>query len=333
MDIQPLKGEELQFDRSQFRLQPDGTFRISIRAMAAMAGVAESGLRASLKSSAHENPLPCARSLLAQGFCPAHVSTWGETGGIPDDAAPFILEHYGIHATKPSDTARKMLLASTRVGINAYLKEKLGIVTVENRPATHAPQSELAAAIDNMARVWDILERHNACDDRDRLALKRDIRMLQQVAITAAGSLPGTGAGVLSPAEELPRLGGKVVDPEAPLTVVEFASCYLTPAQARAVAKYDAVIGKAVHALYQQRHGASNEATTNHLTVKDQKARQRLRLPVFGMAKNGVNCTPKIYGPQDWDLVVDVLRSREVLSVEESAVLKAELKQFRFGLS
>ena len=92
-----------------------------------MAGIAESGLRASLKSSAHENALPCARSLAVQGFCPAHVSTWGETGGIPDDAAPFILEHYGIHAASPSSTARKMLLAFTRVGINAYLKEKLGL--------------------------------------------------------------------------------------------------------------------------------------------------------------------------------------------------------------
>ena len=95
--------------------------------MASMAGIAESGLRASLKSSAHENALPCARSLLVQGFCPAHVSGWGETGGIPDDAAPFILEHYGIHAVSPSAQARAALLAFSRVGINAYLKEKLGL--------------------------------------------------------------------------------------------------------------------------------------------------------------------------------------------------------------
>lgn len=333
MDIQPLQSEELQFDRSQFKLQNDGTFRISIRGMAAMAGVDWSGLARSLKTAVDENPLPCARSLVAQGFNPVDVSAWGETGGIPEEAAPFILEHYGINATSPSARARAALLAFSRVGINAYLKDKLGIIAVQNKPASFAPQSELAAAIDNMARVWDILERHNACDDRDRLALKRDIRMLQQVAITAAGSLPGTSAGVLSPAEELPRLGGKVVDPEAPLTNVEFASCYLTPAQARAVAKDDSAIGKAVHSLYQQRHGVKNEFTTNHLTVKDQKARQRLRLSVFGMAKNGVSCTPKIYGPQDWDLILDVLRSREIVSVEEAAVLKAELKQFRFGLS
>jgi hypothetical protein len=93
MDIQPLKGEELQFDRSQFKLQPDGSFRITVSAMAAMAGVDKGGLSRSLSSAVDENALPCARSLLAQGFCPVDVSSWGETGGIPDDAAPFILEH------------------------------------------------------------------------------------------------------------------------------------------------------------------------------------------------------------------------------------------------
>jgi hypothetical protein len=66
MSITPASG--VSFDASQFKLQADGTFRISIRGMAAMAGIAESGLRASLKSAAHENPLPCAKSLLAQGF-------------------------------------------------------------------------------------------------------------------------------------------------------------------------------------------------------------------------------------------------------------------------
>jgi hypothetical protein len=51
----------------------------------------------------------------------------GETGGILEDVAPFILEHFGINAVSPSSTARKVLLAFTRVGINAYLKEKLGL--------------------------------------------------------------------------------------------------------------------------------------------------------------------------------------------------------------
>ena len=92
-----------------------------------MAGVDQSGLTRSLNSAEDENALPCARSLVAQGFSPEDMKRWGETGGIPEDAAPFILEHYGIHATKPSSTAREVLLALCRVGINAYLKEKLGL--------------------------------------------------------------------------------------------------------------------------------------------------------------------------------------------------------------
>lgn len=122
----PCLGENFEFDRSQFKIQPDGTFRITIRAMAAMAGVDDGGLARSLKTAADENALPCARSLLAQGFNPADVNRWSETGGIPGDAAPFILEHYGINAVSPSAQARHFLLAFTRVGINAYLKEKLG---------------------------------------------------------------------------------------------------------------------------------------------------------------------------------------------------------------
>ena len=79
------------FDASQFKLQADGTFRISIRGMAAMAGIDQSGLARSLKSAEDENALPCARSLLLQGFCPEDVSTWGETGGIPEARLPSFL--------------------------------------------------------------------------------------------------------------------------------------------------------------------------------------------------------------------------------------------------
>ena len=53
----------------------DGTFRISIRGMAAMAGIDHRGLNRSLKSAGDENALPCARSLVLQGFCPGDVST------------------------------------------------------------------------------------------------------------------------------------------------------------------------------------------------------------------------------------------------------------------
>ena len=68
----------ISFDPSQFKIQPDGTFRISIRGMAAMAGVDDGGLARSLKLAADENPLPCARSLLAQGFSPADVSSFSD---------------------------------------------------------------------------------------------------------------------------------------------------------------------------------------------------------------------------------------------------------------
>lgn len=117
----------MRFDASQFKLQPDGTFRISIIGMARMAGIDDSSFGRSLRSASAETPLPCARSLLAQGFDPSAVSSWGETGGIPEEAAPFILSHYGIEAASPSKQARLALLAFSRVGINAYLKDKLGI--------------------------------------------------------------------------------------------------------------------------------------------------------------------------------------------------------------
>ena len=52
----------LEWDPSQFKLQPDGTFRISIRGMAAMAGIDFSSLARSLRSAVAENALPCARS-------------------------------------------------------------------------------------------------------------------------------------------------------------------------------------------------------------------------------------------------------------------------------
>ena len=111
------------FDASQFKLQADGTFRISIRGMASMAGIDQGGLTRGLKSADDENALPCARSLLAQGFRPDDVSTWGETGGIPEDAAPFILEYYGINATSPSSLPGDVL---TTVDRSIGLLERLG---------------------------------------------------------------------------------------------------------------------------------------------------------------------------------------------------------------
>jgi hypothetical protein len=141
------------WDPTQFKIQPDGSFRISIRGMAAMAGVDDGSLSRSLKSAAAENALPCARSLALQGFDPAAVSSWGETGGIPENAAPFILEHYGISATTPSTLARTVLLSFSRVGINAYLKERLGMSRVRENPAlveSHKADTEFAVFLSDI---------------------------------------------------------------------------------------------------------------------------------------------------------------------------------------
>jgi len=179
-----IQAQTGDWDPAQFKLQPDGTFRISIRGMAAMAGIDFSSLARSLRSAVAENVLPCARSLVAQGFEPVAVSTWGETGGIPEDAAPFILEHYGITATSPSAQARAVLLAFSRVGVNAYLKERLGV------PLTRGAQAVLPDVLTTVERGCNLLERLGGLDDRAQFVL-RDI-VLNHVARTAQGSIvPG----------------------------------------------------------------------------------------------------------------------------------------------
>ena len=220
-------GENFEFDRSQFKIQPDGTFRITIRAMASMAGVAVSGLSAGLSSAVHEKALPCARSLLAQGFDPVHVSTWGETGGIPEQAAPFILEHYGINAVSPSSTARAMLLAFTRVGINAYLKEKLGL---GQRP--QVGQLSGGDLIALAGRTVDLLERLGGVDARAQHQL-RDMA-LNYVARQAGGGLLVPQIEMLSLQEGFRDLAGA------------------TPAEASRLALKH---GKAVKALYRDENG------------------------------------------------------------------------------
>lgn len=161
------RSQPLRFDPTQFRLQADGTFRVSIRAMASMAGVDQSGLARSLKSAEDENALPCARSLVAQGFNPEDVSTWGETGGIPEEAVPFILEHYGITASSPSDRARAVLLAFSRVGVNAYLKERLGVSQArDTQPKLSESQQNLDWLM-SWSQRWGV-----SFDDRDLLQIK-----------------------------------------------------------------------------------------------------------------------------------------------------------------
>jgi hypothetical protein len=165
------------FDPSQFTLKADGTFRISIRGMAAMAGIDDGGLARSLKSAADENPLPCARSLVAQGFYPADVSTWGETGGIPEEAVPFILEHYsstsshvGTEANGKARRARLVLLSFARVGVNAFLRDKLGIGSAsqvrDTQPVLSAEQQGLEWLL-SWSQRWGV-----SFDERDQLQIK-----------------------------------------------------------------------------------------------------------------------------------------------------------------
>ena len=204
-----------EWDPSQFKLQPDGTFRISVRGMAAMAGIDDNGLGRSLKSAADENPLPCARSLVAQGFDPADVASWSATGGIPEDAAPFILEHYGITATSPSAQARAVLLAFSRVGINAYLKDKLGVSQVrDTRPVLSSEQQALEWFMGWSQRFGIKL------DDRDMLQLKNHAMSL---ALPPSGQgqsvyndIPISRAvleqfGVQLPLKQLSRIGRRVI--------------------------------------------------------------------------------------------------------------------------
>lgn len=177
------------FDPSQFKLQADGTFRISIRGMAAMAGVDDSALSRSLRSAAAENALPCARSLVAQGFDPAAVSTWGETGGIPEEAVPFVLEHYsnaanhaGNEANGRARRARLVLLSFARVGINAFLRDKLGIGSVSQVRDTQpvlTPEQQSLEWLLGLTQRWGM-----KLDDRDELQIKNHAMSL---ALNPAG--------------------------------------------------------------------------------------------------------------------------------------------------
>lgn len=146
-----------------------------------MAGVDHAGIVRSLKSAGDENQLPCARTLLGQGFCPGDVRAWGETGGIPEEAAPFVLEHYAFAAASPSVLARRVLLSFSRVGINAYLKERLGIAQGAQTPA---PVFDVLTTVE---RSIGLLERLGGVDPRAELLLK-DI-VLNNAARAAGGEI------------------------------------------------------------------------------------------------------------------------------------------------
>lgn len=331
------REEQPAFDASQFKLQPDGTFRISIRGMAAMAGVDFGGLARSLKSAVDENPLPCAKSLLLQGFCPEDVSAWGETGGIPEEAVPFILEHYsnaanhaGAEANGKARRARLILLSFARVGINAFLKDKLGLLEpsqVRDTPAL-APAAPFIEAAKGLDLIYDMLEKRDLVDDRYRIEHKRDLKVLTSSIMLAATNTPPGASNVLSPAEKLPKFQGRSVDVDLPLTIVEFGSCYLTAAESSLINKHDSSLGRAVAPRYRERHG-EEPGETNHLSTKAEQLRQSRGLPLLGFAKNGNAIKPKLYLPRDWDLIVQALREQGIIRPDRHAELLVECQQFR----
>jgi hypothetical protein len=187
--------KEQAFEPSQFKLQSDGTFRISIRAAAAMAGVNQSNLSSYLKSVSKEGEVvsgsELARSLVAQGLNPAVFSSWGETGGIPEDGLVAILKHYGFRDSKPIRQAADALLAFAAVGINAYLKELLGFRVISTPPVAPVPvlqplDPEKHLRILNAAA--DLSERFGPMDERDCVLFKD---LARNVALNSScGSMP-----------------------------------------------------------------------------------------------------------------------------------------------
>ena len=198
-------------------------------------------------------------------------------------------------------------------------------------PALPAPAEQVTAAAQGLVFIWDALESRGLADDRDRIELKRDLKVLHTaLVLTTTGQLPGT-SDVLSPVDRLPKFLGRSVDIEAPLTLVEWAAAYLPAETSSVVNKYDVSLGTEGHKLYKQRHN-EEAPTTTHLSVKAEQGRKRLGLALFGQAKNGFACTPRLYLPRDWDLLILALRSKGLITPDKAAEWLAECQQFRAGM-
>ena len=168
-----LSSSSNGFDPSQFTLQPDGTFRISIRATAQSAGVDHSGIVRALASAGDESPLPLARSLAAQGFSPGDVMRWGQAG-VPEVGYVAILKHYGFAATSPSRKASDTLLSFASVGVNAFLRDILGVSQVRDTQVPALPaESQKLEWMMGFCQKWDI-----SLDSRDMLHIKEYAKSL-----------------------------------------------------------------------------------------------------------------------------------------------------------
>ena len=221
------------------------------------------------------------------------------------------------------------------VFINIWFREeverRMSQVRDTQIPALPAPADQVKAAAEGLVFIWDALETRGLADDRDRIELKRDLKVLHTALVqTTTGQLPGT-SNVLSPIDKLPRFLGRAVDVDAPLTLVEWAAAYLSGELSSVVNKYDTSLGRELAKLYRERHNEEPQ-TTVHLSVKAEEGRKRLNLPLFGGARNGVAVTPKIYVPRDWDLMVVAMRHKGVIAPDKAAELLAECQQFRQGM-
>lgn len=209
--------------------------------------------------------------------------------------------------------------------------ERVSQVRDTQVPALPAPADQVKAAAEGLVFIWDALETRGLADDRDRIELKRDLKVLHTALVqTTTGQLPGT-SNVLSPVDRLPRFLGRAVDVDAPLTFVEWAAAYLPGEISSVVNKYDSQLGREMAKLYRERHNDEPQTTT-HLSVKAEEGRRRLNLPLFGTAKNGNAVTPKVYLPRDWDLFVVAMRHKGVVAPDKAAELLAECQQFRAGM-
>lgn len=157
--------------------------------MAAMAWMDSSSLVRIRGPAGTENLFCALDRLRCKDLTPRLCPNWGETVGIPEDAALFILECYGINAASPSVQARAVLLAFSRVGINACLQERLRIAqTIDPQAVTFQPPD----ALGTVERSIGLLEMLGGIDDR-ALMLLRDV-VLNTTLKAAGGSAPQLGA-------------------------------------------------------------------------------------------------------------------------------------------
>lgn len=191
-----------------------------------------------------------------------------------------------------------------------------------------SPAEPFIQAAKGLDMIYEMLEKRDLVDDRYRIEHKRDLKVLTSSIMLAATNVPPGASNVLSPAERLPKFQERSVDVELPLTVVEFASCYLTAAESSLVNKHDSEIGRAVARMYRERHDAE-PGETNHLSTKAQQLRESRGLPLLGFAKNGNAIKPKTYTSRDWDLIVQAMREKGIVRPDRHAELLVECQQFR----